>query len=54
MFSLIGIPLFLLFRPKEKQDTYEVIGKEDSFYKKGVIGKSHKKQKHLEHRLNKL
>lgn len=41
--------------PKEKQDTYEVMDKEDSFYKKGKIGKSDKeKQKHLEHRLNKL
>lgn len=46
--------LLLFSRPKEKQDTYEVMEK-DSFYKKGEIGKSHhKKQKHLEHRLNKL
>ena len=59
MFSLVGIPfvrqMFLFFRPKEKQDTYEVVDKEDSFYKKGKIGKSHdKKHKHLEHRLNNL
>ena len=40
---------------KDKQDTYEVLEKEDSFYKKGKIGKSQdKKQKHLEHRLHKL
>ena len=45
--------LLLLFsRPKEKQDTYEVMEK-DSFYKKGAIGKpQNKKPNHLEHRLN--
>lgn len=60
IFNLIDLPfvrrtyLFLFSRPKEKQETYEVMER-DSFYKKGEIGKSHdKKQKHLEHRLNKL
>ena len=46
--------LLLFSRPKEKQDTYEVMER-DNFYKKGKIGKSqHKKPKILEHRLNKL
>ena len=51
----LSVTMFLFFRRKDKQDTYEVLEKEDSFYKKGKIGKSQdKKQKHLEHRLRKL
>ena len=54
-YSIVRLNCVCFLRPKEKQDTYEVLEKEDSFYKKGEIGKSHKnKQKHLEHRLNRL
>ena len=46
--------LLLFFRPKEKQDTYEV-SERDPFYKKEEIEKAKdQKQNHLEHRLNKL